>query len=198
VKVDQNCKNAHPGFTLAELLIALAILGVIAVFTIPKILMAQQNADYKAKTKEAAAIIAEAYRVYGLQNAIGTNTKIADFTSYINYAKVDASSTIDDKQTLASQSCSIGGCLFLHNGGVIFYTSDVMAGSASTNALEFYFDPNGTYGGTTNGPDKAVQMFLYYNGRVTTRGTSATNTVAGGFTYAAPAPSFDPPWFSWN
>lgn len=43
------------GFTLAELLIALAILGVIAAFSIPKVLSAQQNQTYNAIAKEAAA-----------------------------------------------------------------------------------------------------------------------------------------------
>ncbi len=39
------------GFTLAELLMALAILGVIATFTIPKILGAQQSSSSNAKAK---------------------------------------------------------------------------------------------------------------------------------------------------
>lgn len=188
------------GFTLAELLIALAILGVIATFTIPKVLSAQQNSAYNAKAKEAAGIMAEAYQLYKLENGISTNTRFADLTHYINYARADTDDTIDDKQTLASLSCGIGaygGCLYLHNGGVILYTSDVIAGTSSTNALEFYFDPNGTYSGTTNGPDKSVQMFIYHNGKITTRGTATTNTVAGGFTYASPDPTKDPPWFSW-
>lgn len=43
------------GFTLAELLIALTILGVIATFTIPKILSSQQDGKLKAIAKETAA-----------------------------------------------------------------------------------------------------------------------------------------------
>lgn len=39
------------GFTLAELLISLAILGVIATFTIPKILSSQQNGSLNASTE---------------------------------------------------------------------------------------------------------------------------------------------------
>lgn len=45
-------------FTLAELLIALAILGVIATFTIPKVLTANQNGTFKAIGKETAAMLA--------------------------------------------------------------------------------------------------------------------------------------------
>lgn len=88
--------------------------------------------------------------------------------------------------------------MVLHNGGMIQYSNNPLAGTASTNALEFYFDPNGAYGNTTNGPDKSVQMFIYYNGRITTRGATLPNTVAAAFTYTSPAPAFDPPWFSWD
>ncbi|MBL8031855.1 MAG: prepilin-type N-terminal cleavage/methylation domain-containing protein [Candidatus Doudnabacteria bacterium] len=45
------------GFTLAELLIALVILGVIATFTIPKVLYANQNTKYNAIAKEAMGTI---------------------------------------------------------------------------------------------------------------------------------------------
>lgn len=45
------------GFTLAELLIALGILGVIATFTIPKLLASQQNTQRKAIFKEMIASI---------------------------------------------------------------------------------------------------------------------------------------------
>jgi prepilin-type N-terminal cleavage/methylation domain-containing protein len=190
----------YRGFTLAELLISLAILGVIAAFTIPKILSSQQNGNYNAAAKEAASIISQAYSNYALNNTVDSNTRFADMTSYINYVAIDTTRTIDDKPTLTSLSCSLGaagGCLVLHNGGVIRYNSSTLAGTASTNALEFYFDPNGTYGNTTDGPDKSLQMFVYYGGRVTTRGTAAANTVAAGFTYTSPNPSYDPSWFSW-
>lgn len=196
-----NLKQCHAAFTLAELLIALAILGVIATFTIPKILMAQQSAEYKAKAKEAAAMIAAAYASYSAQYTASSSTRIADLTSYMNFVRIDTSSTIDDKQTLGSLSCNAGGsggCIVLHNGSRLRYSNDGFGGTASTNTLDFYFDPNGTYGNTTNGPDKSIQMFMYYNGRITSRGSTLPNTVAAGFTYTSPDSTYDPSWFSWN
>src|ERR1051325_8786269 len=47
--------RALKAFTLAELLIALAILGVIATFTIPKVLQAMQDNQRKAVFKEVIA-----------------------------------------------------------------------------------------------------------------------------------------------
>jgi prepilin-type N-terminal cleavage/methylation domain-containing protein len=187
------------GFTLAELLIALAILGELATFTIPKVISAQQQGSYNAAAKEAIATVSQAYQLYQFNNTLSSGTKFGDMTSYINYVQYDTTRTIDSKQTNTSLSCNVGtgGCLILHNGGALRYSSVTFNGTASTNALELYFDPNGTYGGTTDGPDKSVDFFLYYNGRITTRGTTEPNTVANNNTYATPDPTLDPPWFSW-
>jgi prepilin-type N-terminal cleavage/methylation domain-containing protein len=51
------------GFTLAELLIALTILGEIAAFTIPKIISSQQNGQKRAVTKEMIAMFSAAYQL---------------------------------------------------------------------------------------------------------------------------------------
>src|SRR5688572_255419 len=47
------------GFTLAELLIALGILGVIATFTIPKVLQNQQSSEKKAVFRETIAALSD-------------------------------------------------------------------------------------------------------------------------------------------
>lgn len=194
----QLSRKTHLGFTLAELLIALAILGVIATFTIPKILSSQQNTKYNALAKESASTVAAAYTQYKLTNTVSTATGIANITPYMNYLSVDTSSTIDDKYSLASVTCAASRpCLKLANGSMLLYTTDTFDATNSTNALSFYIDPNGAYGGTTNGPDKSVQFFIYYPGRVTSRGNSDTNTMAGGVTYASPDPTLEPPWFTW-
>ena len=57
-------RRSSLGFTLAELLISLAILGVIATFTIPKILTSQQNSQKAAVTKEVIAMISGAFTAY--------------------------------------------------------------------------------------------------------------------------------------
>jgi prepilin-type N-terminal cleavage/methylation domain-containing protein len=71
------------GFTLAELLIALALLGIIASFTIPKVLESSTNAKYKAMAKEAAGMISGAYQNLKLANGLSANTTTCDLTQYM-------------------------------------------------------------------------------------------------------------------
>ena len=106
------------GFTLAELLISLAILGVIATFTIPKILSAQQNSQYNAEAKEAISMISGAYQQAQLSGQVDSNFKLTDLVPYLNYVQSDTSSIMDEAYSLSTTlTCSSGiPCLRLHNG----------------------------------------------------------------------------------
>ena len=195
-------KSGHPygakGFTLAELLIALTILGVIATFTIPKILLTQQNQQYNAEAKEAASMIAGAVSVYQLTNGLNSSNTFSDMTPYLNYVLVDTSTTIDDIPGYTSKTCSASNpCLKLHSGALLRYSAaGSFGGTSTTNALVFFLDPDGTYGGTTQGPSKAVRFALFYtNTRLTSIAYlpytvhSSDDTVVAGLS--------DPSWFSW-
>jgi len=60
------------GFTLAELLIALALLGVIAAFTIPKILNATNSAQMIANVKDGVSTIEQAWYNIQVQGQVCT------------------------------------------------------------------------------------------------------------------------------
>ncbi|MEB3288127.1 MAG: type II secretion system protein, partial [Vampirovibrionales bacterium] len=178
-------------FTLAELLIALAILGVIAVFTIPKILIASQNNQYVASAKEAAATIANSFDMYKMQNTVNTTTNSNVLTPFMNYVRIQTTGSIDGRPGVASSNCgNFSPCLLMHNGGML-RTSNVSYSTLSdSHAIEALFDPDGRLLGT------AASKFL--NGRVSSRAHVAPGTTnSSGNTYD-PDPSLDPVWFTWN
>ncbi len=184
VSKPQNAFSPFQGFTLAELLIALAILGVIATFTIPKILAAQQDQSYNAKAKEAAAMVSTAYQKHLLSGQLSTSSSMMSLSQYMNYLSVDTTSTIDTYQTSTTRACTGWTCLRLHNGAVIRHGGNPFG--TTTGGVWFDVDPDGQVtDGTTNGPGKAVQFALRYNGRITTLGVQSGD------------PAVDPPWFSW-
>jgi prepilin-type N-terminal cleavage/methylation domain-containing protein len=189
------------GFTLSELLIALAILGVISTFTIPKVLQSQTDGKYKAIAKEAAGTISDAFQQHRLRNTITATMGIRHLTQYMNYVKVDSTTRIDLYQTATYGDCSdpTSRCLKLHNGAIMRFSSSVdFGGTGSTNAVYFLVDPDGKEtDGTTNGPGKAVEFYLYSNGKIRTYGTIDPNTTSS-FSSKNPDSSLDPPWFSWD
>lgn len=192
------------GFTLAELLIALAILGTISTFTIPKVLNAQQDGRYKAIAKEAIAAVSGAYAAYSLSNTPTGATKAKDLIPYLNYVKYRTDLVIDDYQTSTTLGCTTSDpCLILHNGAVLHLGNVSFSSTAVTNAIRFYVDPDGTItDGASGDPSasaqgKSLQMYLYFNGRVTSRGGIDNGTCTSNGCINA-QPTYDPPWFSWN
>jgi prepilin-type N-terminal cleavage/methylation domain-containing protein len=185
------------GFTLAELLIALAILGVIATFTIPKVLNGMQDTRNNAIAKEAAASVSAAYQLYKLNNTVTSSFTLANLIPYLNYVKqAPVGTAIDDTESGTFTNCMVAAsypCYQLHNGAMIkIHTATTFNGTTSLNALPFFLDPDGRYGNS-----KSVLFFLYYDGKIRTIGTIQPNTVNSVSTYS-PNPASDPPWFSWN
>ncbi len=196
-----NVARFKPGFTLAELLVALLILGEIATFTIPKIIAAQQNGANIAKTKETAAMIAGAYQQAQLLGVIDANSNPSSLTPYMNYVSLENSGAVIDASPLvASWTCNgATPCIRLHNGGMLWLQANrSFGGTSALHCIEFSFDPdpqNNTTS-TADGPQKAVQFTLYYNGFLTTRGQvkAGTTNSGGGFLLNA---ALDPSWFRW-
>ncbi len=178
-------KRALAGFTLAELLICVAILGVIATFIIPKIMAGQQASNYNAAAHEVAGIIAAVYQKMKTEGLVSANTAPVDLIPYMNYVKLYTSgSWVDGHPGTGAWTCSASSpCMVLHNGGILEFVNNVPSfGSTNPNALiEFRYDPQGNLSGVND----SVQFELLYSGRVTTR----ANVNGGG--------AFDPAWLSW-
>jgi prepilin-type N-terminal cleavage/methylation domain-containing protein len=186
-------RRSKKGFTLAELLIALAILGVIATFTIPKILTSSANGQNTAIAKEAASMISAAYSTYTLNNTLTTGTTAGALTQYFNYVTTDTATSYtagaSGDSALAPCTASLI-CLKLHNGGILQYsTAQNFGGTTSTAAITFALDPDGL---GTRGKIVFVQQ---YGGRTTTNGQDASfTTSAAGVTTQATDPSYLTNW----
>lgn len=160
-------RQTQSGFTLAELLISLAILGVIATFTIPKILTSQQNAQYNALSKETIATVAAAYQQAQLAGTVTTAAKLQDLTPYMNYVALDTASTVDGFPSgVATLTCSnTSKCLKLHNGALLYFDGNSFADNGG-NVVFAVIDPDGR----STGVQDSQGMLLYYTGRVITYG----------------------------
>ena len=195
---------AKPAFSLTEVLIALALMGVLAAMTIPKVLVSQQKSTYNPKVKEAVFMVQSAYTDYQMENTPGSTTTFGNLTPYINYVKVNSTATIDDAGsvsgcggTVPSVSCATAGktCIVLPNGTILYYTTATQFNNtASTNALSFIVDPDGKYSN-----DGSAWIFLYFNSNTKSVGHISANT-----SNSSPSSPFnpntvaDPDWFEWK
>lgn len=197
------------GFTLAELLVALVIMGLLAAFTIPKVLSTSQNNEYKYRVQVAASMISGAYARYLADNTVTGSFIPGDLTPYMNYVSyTNDSSVLFDTHYgyTGSNVCDgVAPCVKLHNGALIrLYNGESLGAVAPNYAVIFQVDPDGTNAGsaTTNGPGKMIELYLYpTNGRIADRGSITDKTYCSGGACAggrSPDPSVISPWFSWD
>lgn len=148
--------RSSSAFTLAELLIALSILGIIATFAIPKILTAQQNTRQKATFQETIAALNEVF-IPACQQGLITEDNFGTYMmNHLNSVKI-CQDSMDEGcwfgTDLVGQSGMPG--LVLHNGAVIAgLDNDV--GSPATGADTLMMDWNGSAGANTHGVDQIV------------------------------------------
>jgi prepilin-type N-terminal cleavage/methylation domain-containing protein len=195
--------SKQTAFTLAEVLIVMAILGVVATFTVPKVLYSSNQASWNAKAKEAAAAISEAYTLYRMEKGVSASTKGADILAYINSVG-PYTGEINGSPGQTSLPCTGDfNCIQLHNGAVILVqNASTFGGTTPNHGEHFYIDPDGKFtDGATTQENGSVIFFLYANGGLRNYGTllSPTNGFwSGALRSVGPDPSYDPTWFSWN
>ncbi len=195
--------SKQAAFTLAEVLIVMAILGVVATFTVPKVLYSSNQASWNAKAKEAAAAMSEAYTLYRMEKGVSASTKATDILAYINSVG-PYTAEINHHTGHPSVPCTgAHTCIQLHNGAVILVqNASTFGGTTPNHAVWFSIDPDGkNTDGVTTPENGSVLFFLYANGGLRTFGTALSPTNgfwSGALQSVGPDPSFDPTWFSWN
>ncbi len=193
------------GFSLVEVLITLAIMGVVAAFAIPKVMnptgsATNNSAKQTTMAREVAFMIMSAYEQYKAANgAPPTTLKASDLTPYMNYVSVLPTNTQLDSHANRSgiaSNCNGGTinsnhegvCLLLHNGGALWANSAQNLGGFTTlNRIFFRYDPNGQYDAVNDGPGMGMQIALYYDGVIRTRGNLRDGSSIG---------NEDPSWFT--
>ena len=187
------------GFTLSELLIALGVLGLIAAFTIPKVLTSMGDAQKKACAKEAAMILSQAYEAYQLQSDPDAFTTPKDLIQFVNGVEIVTSGEeLDGTPGNAPGfrvGCSgINPCVKLHNGGLLWFPGyNGFSGTTESHFVFVWFDPDGSATGTND----TLELNLYYNGLIRSWATLLPNSITQEGVYN-PDPSYDPAWFSWD
>lgn len=150
------------GFTLAELLISLLILGEIATFTIPKILSAQQNGSKKAIIKETVATLNNVLYLGVQLGEISDTNPDSYILGKINAVKLCLNNVVADacaSQPLPHPAFSAYKGAVLHNGALITVSNNgYMVGYE-----EVLIDWNGASAPNTINDDQFVMLIIYNN-----------------------------------
>lgn len=152
------------GFTLAELLIALSILGVIAVFTVPKVLQSQQDSKRLSILKESIATVSEILYEGWTEKKINASSNglyILDHLNAVKVCRTDATAqgcwdpSVSDPSGATSEATRPGA--ILHNGAVVAGLDDYN----DPDYNSFVMDWNGSLPPNVEGDDQIRLRMCY-------------------------------------
>lgn len=198
-------KSVKHGFSLAEILITLVILGVVAAFSISKTFTPLGKNTVNSKANQMMLRLAAAHQAYKMEGKLVSNTHFTDLIPYFNYVKIDSSTVIDELYTSsASRTCGSGSwyCLVFHDGSMLMYNDGQKFGGPGSG-IYLYYDPDGKRtDSTTNSAGKSLQFWITYDGRVRTSNTIDNPIVVdwdvAGYPVNDGPWNLDPPWLVVN
>lgn len=155
------------GFTLAEVLITLGIIGVVAAITIPTLMNSIQDAQFKTAYKKAYSVASQAwqhavadYQIVNRPDWLDLNSKITNFDAFKSYFKLSK-----DCSTIVNSNCWAAGETFYgtpDGSSVVdsFIDSSGMSwsivGTAASQGAEIIVDTNGFKGPNKYGYDRFI------------------------------------------
>jgi prepilin-type N-terminal cleavage/methylation domain-containing protein len=173
------------GFTMSELLIGLGILGLIAAFSVPKLLNVSNAALANAKVHKAAQAVVNGLERWTQENGRSASTTPADIMSVVQHnGLITDGRTVDWVPTEGTDfQCSLtaslgdryqGLCYQMPDGAVLYFIAldyNTFGGNAA-NALYFGVDPDGitTDDDSNANTSNATAFLVYRNGRLRDRG----------------------------
>ena len=110
------------GFTLAEVLITLGIIGVVAAMTMPTLMNSTQGAQYKAAYKKALSALSQAVTLnvaldeYNFADLDGTTYKLEEMlTNRMNVVRTEKGTfkAANDKDYSVQGSANGGYCIWI-------------------------------------------------------------------------------------
>jgi prepilin-type N-terminal cleavage/methylation domain-containing protein len=184
------------GFTLSELLVSLAVLGLIAAFAIPKVLTATGEASARAIGREMYGMIAESFAAVREANNgnVPRATTSANLVARMNVSRIITQTAVNGVDSLA----------VMQNGGRLGYSATDAFSDGTIGVVGFTIDPDGA--GALNDP---VTIYLGGDGRIfpaddsySTGGTASANAFVATYVgtnataVTATAPGTGTTWFS--
>ena len=148
-----NISNRQLGFTLAELLVVLLIIGEISAFSIPKIIFAAQQQNKTAIFKETLGAISYVFYEGFLRGDIRAGTNGSYILSHMNSVKLCNTNANTEGCWPQSGAENTEPGMVLHNGATV---GGLVDNGGTYNG--FIMDWNGPAGTNTQGDD---QMYLY-------------------------------------
>lgn len=153
-------KNAS-GFSLVEVLIAVGLLGLIATFTIPKVLQSTGESAGTARFKDSLVALQTAME-WGITTQELTLSNSYDFfVEHINGAKECDDAVADGCIGTVTPTCGALSKAIVLPTGAVLYDFDGGYTNGGGYAETVCIDLNGSEGPNTEGDD-VLQVRLYY------------------------------------